>query len=850
MEAVVHWTPQCWISDFGLARVITEADPQVQLESTWVYRAPEGWHTSASVSPLSDVYSFGVMLYEMLTGKLPFQATTREEWSRSHREEFPYPPKDFPQEGPDGALMELALRCLRKDPADRPQGFEALSQELFQLAQGYDDLKRARVFISTRNNLGFFSGLPIFLSRADRIDALIKNGDHQLALTELETMSKDSFDGQLWYLYGHALALNGRDEEALTAIKKALQFDITERLYFNCNSLYALSLKHLGRYQEAIDLYKQLLVLVPDEMLGRMVTNLATVYIESNQPKEAVDYLVPYLQDNPEDALGWINLGSAYRDLDHYPQAVRCYQRAIAIAPERAEVQVLLGEALMHLGQIEDAEACFQAAWNQGYKSYNWLRGYMICSVLLDRKQLAVQLGALAQDNFSKDEVAELIKDVQKQLEELTKSWQIHTQNEEQQVTSQEGPHLPQGDGYQEPIHKTAQQTKSEPLSQEENTAPSLIQNEISTPDADSPNSEQNFTMPFLNPHFYLGEGVYSLDFYYDPAAPDYIKLFVHFWRTVTRDPRLRTMFGRVLTLSTIPFYFTRCPICEVPILTNLWPEKPLTCQRCGKEHEANAIRDGDLDVLLGHVLEALGKQLVDLTGQMQVLLIQPVDEEDHTKLIEAICFAAGFTPLSQAHPVTPHLLYTLKKRGILNWRPYSLWQKMSDDGQYAYAGEAPPEVEHVVRMIRLNGLELNTVSGTYDPADPFFGVSQDRTETEMIEELLRKAEVAADQDHVDTLPLQITLLLQLGKMNEAKAKAQALISKRSNEAIGWILLGQTEMVSGHFQEAVEAFGKANTIDPVASAPMFFLAQCYRQLGDTIKATMWDARWRSSGGSL
>jgi len=86
--------------------------------------------------------------------------------------------------------------------------------------------------------------------------------------------------------------------------------------------------------------------------------------------------------------------------------------------------------------------------------------------------------------------------------------------------------------------------------------------------------------------------------------------------------------------------------------------------------------------------------------------------------------------------------------------------------------------------------------------------------------------------------------------MNEAKEKAQALTCQRSDEAISWILLGQTEMASGHFQEATEALKQAITIDPINRTATFFLAHCYQQLGDMTNAKLWDARWHSLGGSL
>ncbi|WP_198545977.1 serine/threonine-protein kinase [Actinacidiphila yeochonensis] len=113
------------ICDFGIARLGHEIGFTSRLTGTGVamgtpqYMSPEQIGDS-EVDHRSDLYSLGCVLYELATGRPPFDQD--DAWSIlvSHRDAVPEPPRALRPELP-AALEELILHLLAKDPADRPQ---------------------------------------------------------------------------------------------------------------------------------------------------------------------------------------------------------------------------------------------------------------------------------------------------------------------------------------------------------------------------------------------------------------------------------------------------------------------------------------------------------------------------------------------------------------------------------------------------------------------------------------------------------------------------------------------------------------------------------------------------------
>lgn len=114
--------------DFGLARSMTASRTTTTLSGTPHYVAPERIRGEPA-TPASDVYGLGILLYEMLTGRVPWDGAV-ENILQGHLEQEPVPPSQLIDTGLDPAVEALILRALAKSPADRHKDMAAFIYEL------------------------------------------------------------------------------------------------------------------------------------------------------------------------------------------------------------------------------------------------------------------------------------------------------------------------------------------------------------------------------------------------------------------------------------------------------------------------------------------------------------------------------------------------------------------------------------------------------------------------------------------------------------------------------------------------------------------------------------------------
>ncbi len=142
------------VGDFGIARAASSSTMTKtgSILGTAHYISPEQ-AMGEPVGPRSDLYSLGVVLYEMLTGALPYDAETPIGIAMKHVNGYLAPPKALNPTVPEG-INAITCRLLAKDPDDRYADAGELIEDLERVLEGLSPSNGTTRMMTGRQNVG------------------------------------------------------------------------------------------------------------------------------------------------------------------------------------------------------------------------------------------------------------------------------------------------------------------------------------------------------------------------------------------------------------------------------------------------------------------------------------------------------------------------------------------------------------------------------------------------------------------------------------------------------------------------------------------------------------------------
>lgn len=376
------------VTDFGLARSSrTGDDPSFtetgKLAGTPAYMAPEQL-VHGDLTPATDVYALGLVMYEMLTGRRPFQGRTPFESALKRLREAPPDPVEHTP-GLDPNWTAVILRCLERDPAHRFQSAQEVANALTRPAS-----RRSATFQrihaigkkrTTRMSAAVLAAVVILLAGFFGLSAL---GRHRPPASAVR-----------WYSEGTRALRDGTSFTAMNALERAVQIDRSFSLAHARLAEAASDLDYTDKAKSEMLLASrpawQSFFLSSEEKLRLEAVYFVLVrdFAQGAAKYKELATKVP----SPERAAVLVDLGRAYEGGGKFQDALASYSESIVRDNQFAAA--FLRRAVLEGRQQQNTEAVadFDTA-EQLYQAEGNAEG--ITEVLYQRSLLLRRTGKLA----------------------------------------------------------------------------------------------------------------------------------------------------------------------------------------------------------------------------------------------------------------------------------------------------------------------------------------------------------------------------------------------------------------------------------------------------------------------
>ncbi|MGM0472105.1 MAG: Stk1 family PASTA domain-containing Ser/Thr kinase [Bacillota bacterium] len=206
---------QAKLADFGIARALTSSSTLKYTETVMGsahYLAPEQAEGS-KIDHRTDIYSLGIVLYEMVTGELPFDGDTPVTVAIKHIKEEPTLPTEFVADLPS-AVEEMILTAINKYPAERYDSVREMAADIDEILANYQ-AEQQRAVDTDQSEEKVVSSDTIVMSRPTRIksksrknngsltaDKTLEDNNQQETTASLDEIDNSDQEDSFWQRNG------------------------------------------------------------------------------------------------------------------------------------------------------------------------------------------------------------------------------------------------------------------------------------------------------------------------------------------------------------------------------------------------------------------------------------------------------------------------------------------------------------------------------------------------------------------------------------------------------------------------------------------------------------------------
>jgi len=293
------------IMDFGIARSLktkgmTETGMMI---GTPHYISPEQV-TGKDLDQRSDIYSLGIIIFEMVTGRVPFEGETPINIAFMHKTEKAPDPRKFNAQVPLD-LSRMILKCMEKDKKKRYQSVEEVLSDLREIEKEIPTTDRmlpekepstARAMVAKLRLKKLLIPALVIIALAI-VGITVRKYLPQSEISKPSTTPAVSSEIENYFAAGREYWEDENYSEAVNQFKKILDVE-PENL--DAQLSLASILKEQGKIDEAIPEYEKVIAL--NNLDPRAYNNLGEIFEQKQELEKATNYYRKYLDTAPQDS--------------------------------------------------------------------------------------------------------------------------------------------------------------------------------------------------------------------------------------------------------------------------------------------------------------------------------------------------------------------------------------------------------------------------------------------------------------------------------------------------------------------------------------------------------------------